>query len=130
MFTDTIADMLTRIRNGYMAKKATVEVPYSKMKTEIANLLVKEGYVQAVEVKEAGVKKSLLINLKYHQGQAAINKITRISKSGRRIYKASDKLPYVLSGLGEAIISTSKGIMTAKAARKNKIGGEIICYVY
>ncbi|NMB56953.1 30S ribosomal protein S8 [Candidatus Beckwithbacteria bacterium] len=130
MFTHTIADMLTRIRNGYMAKKATVEVPYSKMKTEIANLLVKEGYVQAVEVKEAGVKKSLLINLKYHQGQAAINKITRISKSGRRIYKASDKLPYVLSGLGEAIISTSKGIMTAKAARKNKIGGEIICYVY
>lgn len=128
--TDPIADMLTRIRNGQMARKTNVAIPFSKFKQQIAELLEKEGYI-------AGFKKSdenarvLNVTLKYHEnGQPVITNITRESKPGHRKYRKSDEMPYILNGYGIAIISTSRGIMTNKDARKEGIGGEIICSVY
>ncbi len=130
MYSDPIADMLTRIRNGYMAKKEFVIVPHSKMKAAIANVLVEEGYLKAVTVKEENNKKDLEIALQYINGKPAITRVVRISKAGRQVYKNKKSLPYVLSGLGKSIISTSQGIMTANQARKKSLGGEVVCNVW
>ena len=129
--TDPIADMLTRIRNGLTAKHETVEVPFSKMKKSIADILVEEGYINSVEVKEDGVFKTMTIALKYGaKKERAITGIKRVSKPGLRVYAPADKLPKVLGGLGIAILSTSKGIMTDKQARKENVGGEVLAYVW
>lgn len=125
---DPIADMLTRIRNGQAAKKVAVSMPSSKLKVAIANVLAEEGYIDGVKVLE-GVKPELEITLKYFQGSPVVENIQRVSRPGLRIYKRKDELPKVMGGLGVAIISTSKGVMTDRKARKEGLGGEIICYV-
>jgi len=126
---DTLADMFTRIRNGQQAGKETVSMPSSKAKMNIANVLKEEGYISEVEV-EAGVKPILTVTLKYFEGKAVIERITRISRPGLRRYKSSQELPKIENGLGVAIISTSKGVMTDRAARKLGIGGEVLCEVF
>jgi small subunit ribosomal protein S8 len=125
---DPIADMFTRIRNGQMASKVSVAMPSSKQRIAIANLLVEEGYVQNVAV-SGDVKPVLEITLKYFEGKKVIESIERVSRPGLRIYKKKDELPKVMGGLGVAIVSTSKGLMTDRAARKAGMGGEIIGYV-
>lgn len=126
--TDPIADMLTRIRNGQSAKKTQVQMSSSTKKIEIAKVLKEEGYIEDFSV-EAGVKPVLSIMLRYYQGKPVIDQIKRISKPGLRIYKGKDELPKVNAGLGVAIISTSQGVMTDRAARAAGQGGEIICTV-
>jgi small subunit ribosomal protein S8 len=131
MNADPIADMLTRIRNANALRYDTVSMPYSKMKNEIADILRKEGYLAAVAVEGEGVKKSLSLTLKYGpDGERVISGLKRISKPGLRITMQADKLPRVLGGLGIAIVSTSKGLLTDSEARKAKLGGEILCYVW
>ncbi|PIR03564.1 MAG: 30S ribosomal protein S8 [Candidatus Magasanikbacteria bacterium CG11_big_fil_rev_8_21_14_0_20_39_34] len=132
MFSDPIADMLTRIRNAQMARKPFVDVPYSKFKKTIVDILEREGYVGQVrfEEKKDGVCDMLNITLKYQSGKPAIQFIKRESKPGHRKYTKSEEIPKVLNGFGLAILSTSKGIMTNKDAREQGIGGEIICSVY
>ena len=125
---DPIADMLTRIRNGRAANKVAISMPSSKLKVAIANVLADEGYIESVKVIE-GVKPELEITLKYFQGKPVVESIQRISRPGLRIYKRKDELPKVMGGLGVAVISTSKGVMTDRAARQAGLGGEIICYV-
>ncbi|MCG8087489.1 MAG: 30S ribosomal protein S8 [Candidatus Thiodiazotropha taylori] len=127
--SDPIADMLTRIRNGQAAKKTTVELPSSKQKVAIANLLKNEGYIQEVSVNENGTKPTLVLELRYFQGRPVIDLIKRVSRPGLRVYKGRDELPKVRAGLGVAIISTSKGVMTDRAARELGQGGEVIAYV-
>ncbi len=125
---DPIADLLTRIRNGQASGKVSVSMPSSKQKLAIANLLLKEGYVASV--KETGdVKKVLEIELKYYEGKPVVEMIQRVSRPGLRIYKKCRDLPRIMNGLGIAVISTSKGLMTDRAARKDGLGGEVICYV-
>ena len=129
--TDTIADMLTRIRNALVAKHETVEVPASNMKKEIAKILLQEGYITAFELVEDGVQGKIVITLKYGpNGEKVISGLKRISKPGLRIYAGCDELPKVLGGLGIAIISTSKGVLTDKEARKGIHGGEVLAYVW
>ncbi len=125
---DPIADMLTRIRNGQAANKVAINMPSSKLKVAIANVLAAEGYIESVKVLE-GAKPELEINLKYFQGKPVVESIQRVSRPGLRIYKRKDELPKVMGGLGVAVISTSKGVMTDRAARQAGLGGEIICYV-
>ena len=125
---DPIADLLTRIRNGQAAGKVAVSMPSSKQKVAIANLLKDEGYVASVNV-TGDVKKVLEIELKYYQGKPVVELIKRVSRPGLRIYKSCSELPKIQNGLGIAVISTSKGLMTDRAARKSGIGGEVICYV-
>ena len=125
---DPIADMLTRIRNGQTANKVAISMPSSKLKVAIANVLASEGYIESVKVVE-GVKPELEITLKYFQGKPVVESIQRISRPGLRIYKRKDELPKVMGGLGIAVVSTSKGVMTDRAARQAGLGGEIICYV-
>ena len=125
---DPIADMLTRIRNGQAANKVAISMPSSKLKVAIANVLADEGYIESVKVVE-GVKPELEITLKYFQGKPVVESIQRISRPGLRICKRKDELPKVMGGLGIAIVSTSKGVMTDRAARQAGLGGEIICYV-
>ena len=125
---DPIADMLTRIRNGQAANKVAISMPSSKLKVAIANVLASEGYIESVKVLE-GVKPELEITLKYFQGKPVVESIQRISRPGLRIYKRKDELPKVMGGLGIAVVSTSKGVMTDRAARQAGLGGEIICYV-
>ncbi|CBL43962.1 30S ribosomal protein S8 [gamma proteobacterium HdN1] len=125
---DPLADMFTRIRNGQMAKKASVTMPSSKLKVAIARILVEEGYVGGFNVHE-GVKPELQIDLKYYQGKAVIDSLQRVSRPGLRIYKGADKLPKVLGGLGVAIVSTSQGLMTDRAARAAGVGGEVLCLI-
>lgn len=127
--SDPIADMLTRIRNAQLSEKASVAMPASKLKTAIAGVLKEEGYVEDFAVHEADGKSVLDISLKYYAGRPVIEKIERISRPGLRIYKASDKLPNVMNGLGVAIVSTSKGVMTERKARANGVGGEVLCIV-
>ena len=128
--TDPIADMLTRMRNALTVKHNTVTVPASKMKVAIAELLKNEGYINEFSVTE-GAKSSIVIDLKYGpNNQKVINGLKRISKPGLRIYAGYEDLPKVLNGLGIAIISTSKGLMTDKQAREQKIGGEVLAYVW
>ena len=125
---DPIADMLTRIRNGQAANKVAISMPSSKLKVAIANVLASEGYIESVKVVE-GVKPELEITLKYFQGKPVVESIQRISRPGLRIYKRKDELPKVMGGLVIAVVSTSKGVMTDRAARQAGLGGEIICYV-
>lgn len=129
--TDPIADMLTRIRNASQVKHETVDVPASNIKKELARILLEEGFVRGYDVIEDGKQGIIRIQLKYSaEGERVIQGLKRISKPGMRVYAASEDLPKVLSGLGVAIISTSKGIMTDREARKAKVGGEVICYVW
>ena len=125
---DPIADMLTRIRNGQAANKVAISMPSSKLKVAIANVLAREGYIESVKVVE-GVKPELEITLKYFQNKPVVESIQRVSRPGLRIYKRKDELPKVMGGLGIAVVSTSKGVMTDRAARQAGLGGEIICYV-
>jgi small subunit ribosomal protein S8 len=126
---DPIADMLTRIRNGQSAGKKAVSMPSSKLKASIAEVLKSEGYITDVARSEEAGKAELTIELKYHQGSPVIDTIKRVSRPGLRIYKKSTELPRVLDGLGVAIVSTSKGVMTDRAARKAGHGGEVLCIV-
>jgi small subunit ribosomal protein S8 len=127
--TDPIADMLTRIRNSLAAGKLSVTMPSSKQKVAIANLLKEEGYVNDAAVKDIDGKPVLEISLKYYQGKPVIEEIKRVSRPGLRVYKGKDDLPNVMGGLGIAVISTSTGLMTDRAARKAGHGGEVVCYV-
>lgn len=127
---DPISDMLTRIRNAQMAEKATVSMPASKLKVAIAEVLKDEGYVDDYKVEQGVANKATLqIGLKYYSGRPVIEKIQRVSRPGLRIYKGSDEIPKVMNGLGIAIVSTSKGLMTDRKARANGIGGEVLCVV-
>jgi small subunit ribosomal protein S8 len=127
--TDPIADMLTRIRNGQQRGKITITMPSSKQKLAIANLLKDEGYIADVSVEPNGNKPELAIKLKYFRGKPVIEQLTRVSRPGLRIYRGKADLPKVWGGLGIAIISTSQGLMTDRAARQAGHGGEIIAYV-
>lgn len=124
---DPIADMLTRVRNGQSAGKKVVSMPSSKVKVSIAEVLKQEGYIADHTRTDDGGKAELSIELKYHQGSPVISMIKRVSRPGLRIYKKSTELPRVLDGLGVAIVSTSKGVMTDRAARKLGYGGEVLC---
>lgn len=130
--SDPIADMLTRIRNANTAKHNTVDVPSSREKVAIAEILIKEGYVNGYEILEDGVKKTMRITLKYgkDKNEKVIGGIKRISKPGLRVYAGVDDMPKVLGGLGTAIVSTNKGIITDKEARKLGVGGEILAFVW
>lgn len=128
--SDVIADMLTRIRNANNAKHETVDIPASGMKKAIAQILVDEGYVKGYQVIEDGKQGIIRITLKYIGKQKVIQGIRRVSKSGLRVYSSCEDMPRVMDGLGIAIISTSKGIMTDKAARKQNIGGEVLAFVW
>ena len=128
--TDPIADMLTRIRNGNMAKHAQVAVPFSRIKESIANILKNEGYINGYEIKEEGAIKNIVVSLKTVDGEAVIKGLKRISKPGRRVYSSVEDMPRVLSGLGIAIVSTSKGVITDKVARAEKVGGEVLAFVW
>ena len=129
--TDVIADMLTRVRNALIAKHDVVEIPASNVKKEIARILLEEGYISSYDVVEEGVQGKIVITLKYGpRGEKVITGLKRVSKPGLRIYANCAELPKVLGGLGIAIISTSKGIMTDKQARKIGHGGEVIAYVW
>ena len=129
--TDPIADMLTRIRNANSSKHESVNVPASKIKIEIAKILEKEGYINGFEIIEDNIQGMIKINLKYAQGkQSVITGLKRVSKPGLRVYASNENLPKVLKGLGIAIISTSKGLMTDKEARKLNVGGEVLAFVW
>ena len=128
--TDPISDFLLRIRNASKAKKLRVEIPSSKMKQGLAEILKKENYIHEYSVVEDNKQNILKIQLKYRNGEPAITGLKRISKPGLRIYKNSEELPRVYNGLGTAVISTSKGLLTDKEARASAIGGEVICYIW
>ncbi len=130
--TDPIADMLTRIRNALTAKHETVEVPASKIKVAIAEILVKEGYVKGFELVEGAVQDTIVITLKYApvKGQHVVTGLKRVSTPGLRVYAGVDKLPRVLNGMGIVILSTSKGILTDKEAKEQHVGGEVLAYVW
>ena len=130
--TDPIADMLTRIRNANTAKHDTVDVPASKMKISIAEILLKEGYIKSFELVDNGNFKDIRITLKYgkDKNEKIITGLKRISKPGLRVYAGKDEIPSVLGGLGIAILSTNKGVVTDKEARKLGVGGEVLCFVW
>lgn len=127
--TDPIADMLTRIRNGQKARKVTVSMPSSTAKVAVANVLKDEGYITGYSTDADGVKSELSIELKYFEGTPVIENVQRVSKPGLRVYRGTEELPKVLGGLGVAIISTSAGVMSDRQARKQGIGGEVLCVV-
>lgn len=130
MFTDPISDMLTRIRNGAAAHKTDVLMPYSKLKHSLANILAREGFIAGVEVIEGSLKQ-LSVKIKYSSdGEGVVTGIERVSKPGQRIYVPMDRIPRTNGGLGVTILSTSKGLMTDKEARKQKYGGEVICQIW
>jgi len=128
--TDPIADMLTRIRNANNARHDTVDVPASNMKKSIAQILLDEGYIKSFQVEDDGVQGMIHITLKYNGKEKVITGLRRVSKPGLRVYVGADELPRVLRGLGVAIVSTSKGVMTDKAARANHVGGEVLAFVW
>ena len=129
--TDPVADMLTRIRNANTAKHESVDVPASNLKKAIAKVLLDEGYIKSYEIVEDGTQGIIRIQLKYLAGkEKVISGLRRVSKPGLRVYAGADELPRVLKGLGIAIISTSKGVMTDKAARANHVGGEVLAFVW
>ena len=131
MVTDPIADMLTRIRNANQMRYKEVEVPASKIKLEIARILNEEGFISGYTTKESDVQSMIVLNLKYgEKKERVITGLKRISKPGLRVYVKAEELPSVLNGLGIAIISTSKGIMTDKEARKQSLGGEVLAYIW
>lgn len=127
--TDPIADMLTRIRNGQKARMRTVTMPASKMKLAVANVLVQEGYLDDVTVEEDGVKRSMTVTLRYHEGEPVIEHVSRASRPGLRLYAGVDEIPRVQGGLGVAVVSTSRGVMSDRQARDRGHGGEVICLV-
>jgi small subunit ribosomal protein S8 len=127
--SDPIADMLTRIRNAQMIKKAVVVMPSSKLKVAIAQVLKDEGYIDGFAVKSEGAKSELEVVLKYYAGRPVIERIERVSRPGLRIYKGRDAIPQVMNGLGVAIVTTPKGVMTDRKARQTGVGGEVLCYV-
>ncbi|GHA69881.1 30S ribosomal protein S8 [Pontibacter akesuensis] len=132
MNSDPIADYLTRVRNAIKANHRIVEIPSSKIKKEITKVLYEKGYIQSYKFEDASVQGTIKIALKYNPNtkQSAIVKLERVSKPGLRKYTGSETLPRVLNGLGIAVLSTSKGVMTEKEAKSLKIGGEVLCYVY
>ena len=127
--SDPIADMLTRIRNAQVVQKTLVAMPSSKVKVAIANVLKDEGYIENFAVTEEDGKAELKIGLKYYAGRPVIERLERVSRPGLRIYKGKDDIPNVMNGLGVAIVSTPKGVMTDRKARATGVGGEVICYV-
>jgi small subunit ribosomal protein S8 len=127
--SDPIADMLTRIRNAQMAEKASVSMPSSKVKVALAEVLKSEGYIEDLRVTDEGGKATLELSLKYYAGRPVIEKIDRVSRPGLRVYKGCHDIPRVMNGLGVAIVSTPKGVMTDRKARANKLGGEVLCTV-
>ncbi len=127
---DPIADALTRIRNANMVKHENVSMPHSNLKEELIKVLQKEGYVESYVVEEKDNFKFINVTLKYHNNQAVITGLQRISKPGLRVYSKAKNMPRVFDGMGIAVISTSKGLMTEKEARTNKLGGEVLCYVW
>jgi small subunit ribosomal protein S8 len=127
--SDPIADMLTRIRNAQTAEKTSVVVPLSKLKISIAKVLKDEGYIEDFVVRDDGGKKFLEIGLKYYAGRPVIERIERVSRPGLRIYKPANDIPEVMNGLGVAIVSTSRGVMTDRKARQTGVGGEVLCIV-
>ena len=127
--SDPIADLLTRIRNAQMVARQTVSAPSSKVKVAIAQVLKDEGYIDDFQVKEANGHPELEITLKYYAGRPVIERIERVSRPGLRVYKKRDDIPQVMNGLGVAIVTTSKGVMTDRKARATGLGGEVLCYV-
>jgi len=127
--SDPIADMLTRIRNAQMVQKAVVTMPSSKLKVAIAQVLKDEGYIDGFAIKSEGGKADLEVALKYYAGKPVIERIERVSRPGLRIYKGRDEIPQVKNGLGVAIVTTPKGVMTDRKARQSGVGGEVLCYV-
>jgi small subunit ribosomal protein S8 len=127
--SDPIADMLTRIRNAQMVEKAVVTMPSSKLKVAIAQVLKDEGYIDGFAVRAESGKSQLEIGLKYYAGRPVIERIERVSRPGLRIYKGRDAIPQVMNGLGVAIVTTPKGVMTDRKARQTGVGGEVLCYV-
>ena len=128
--TDPIADMLTRIRNANTAKHSTVDIPASNMKKAIVQILLDEGYIKNYQLVSDGGQGVIKVSLKYNQGERVIQGLRRVSKPGLRVYAGTDEIPYVLKGLGVAIISTSKGVMTDKKARAEHVGGEVLAFVW
>jgi len=127
--SDPIADMLTRIRNAQLVEKALVSMPSSKLKVAIAQVLKDEGYIDGFRVLDESGKPELEIGLKYYAGKPVIERIERVSRPGLRIYKGRDAIPHVMNGLGVAIVTTPKGVMTDRKARQTGVGGEVLCYV-
>jgi small subunit ribosomal protein S8 len=127
--SDPIADMLIRIRNAQMVGHVDVAMPASKLKSAIAQVLKDEGYIEDFALRDSGVKKELRIGLKYYAGKPVIERLERISKPGLRVYKGRDDIPRVMNGLGVAILSTSRGVMTDRKARADGVGGEVLCIV-
>ncbi len=127
--SDPIADMLTRIRNAQLAEKLSVAMPSSRVKASIAQVLKDEGYIEDFKVREEDGKATLEVALKYYAGEPVIEKIERVSRPGLRIYKGRDDIPKIMNGLGIAIVSTSRGVMTDRKARATGIGGEVLCIV-
>ncbi|MBO2518222.1 MULTISPECIES: 30S ribosomal protein S8 [Limnochorda] len=131
VMTDPIADMLTRIRNASHARHDSVDIPSSRLKKELARVLKEEGYIRDVRILQDGPFETIRVYLKYGpQKRESIRGIRRISKPGRRVYATKDQVPKVLGGLGIAVLSTSRGVMTDRQARKERVGGEVICYVW
>lgn len=127
--SDPIADMLTRIRNAQQAQKVSVSMPSSKLKVAIAKVLQDEGYIDGFDVKASDGKATLDVALKYYAGRPVIERIERVSRPGLRVYKGSNELPRVMNGLGVAIVSTPRGVMTDRSARASRVGGEVLCVV-
>jgi small subunit ribosomal protein S8 len=127
--SDPISDMLTRIRNAQMVGHSEVSMPASRLKTSIAQVLKDEGYIEDFALRDSGAKKELRIGLKYYAGRPVIERLERVSKPGLRVYKRRDDIPRVLNGLGVAILSTSRGVMTDRKARADGVGGEVLCIV-
>ena len=127
--SDPIADMLTRIRNAQSVEKSVVSMPASKLKVAIAQVLKDEGYIDGFAIKADGAKSQLEISLKYYAGRPVIERIERVSRPGLRIYRGRDAIPTVMNGLGVAIVTTPKGVMTDRKARATGVGGEVLCYV-
>lgn len=129
MMTDPIADLLTRIRNAQIAEKISVDVPASKVKRAVVQVLKDEGYIEDYSMEEANGKPVIRVRIKYHRGEPAIAELKRVSRPGLRVHKSAGALPSVNGGLGIAVISTSRGVMTDRAARRAGIGGEVVCTV-
>ena len=127
--SDPLADMLTRVRNGQRAEKKAVSMSSSKVKRAVARVLQEEGYIEGFHVEDQAGKPQLVIELKYHQGRPVIEQLQRVSRPGLRVYSKADELPRVLGGLGIAVVSTSKGVMTDRSARAQGEGGEVLCIV-
>ena len=126
--TDPIADMLTRIRNAQAVNKKNVNIPASKIKSAISQVLLDEGYIDAIDLSQN--KRTITLGLKYYQNKAVIDSISRVSRPGLRVYASKDKMPSVIGGMGIVVVSTSKGVMTGQQANKDQVGGEVLCQVY